>query len=78
MHPDRVQAALRQLEAVAPAFRTSPYVQRAQAWLAFLSGDRSRALEALARAEADPDHAAPELQGELAAMRRMFAGPAGP
>ena len=75
LDPRRAREALRELEALGPACQTSPYVQRAKAWSRFLSGNRPQALACLELAQADPGHAAPELQGELAGMRRLFTAP---
>ena len=68
----RLKEALRQLDAMAPAFQDSPYVQRARAWIQFLAGNRTQALDTLGRAQADPKRTAPEIQGELAMMKRWF------
>ena len=71
--PGRSKEALCQLDGLAPAFQDSPYVQRARAWVQFLAGNRAQALEALGRAQADPSRTAPEIQGELAMMKRVFS-----
>ena len=71
--PGRLKEPLRQLDAMAPAFQDSPYVQRARAWIQFLAGNRAQALETVGRAQADPSRTAPEIQGELAMMKRWFS-----
>ena len=71
--PGRTRDALRQLEALEKPYQTSPYVLRARAWVQFLSGNRTQALEALALAQGDPTLTAPEIQGELAMMKREFS-----
>jgi hypothetical protein len=55
-----------------PADFDSPYVHRARAWFAFLSGHRAAALAELARAMNDLQRRAPELRTELEQTRLRF------
>jgi|GEM_PF-283179 len=60
------------LAAIDAAQVDSPYVQRARAWVHFLSGRLPEALASIDVAKADPRHQAPEIQSELAATRALF------
>jgi len=51
----------------------NPYLLRAQAWSAFLRGDRATAKELLELAIADPKHDAAEIRPELEGLRSRFA-----
>ena len=68
----------RRLALLRPADSDSPYVHRARAWFAFLSGHRAAALAELGRAMEDPRRQAPELLAELEQTRTRFqAAPSG-
>lgn len=63
------------LAKAAPELPGNPYLLRAQAWAAFLKGDRSQALRWVDQAILDPNYDAPELRPELKALRSRFALP---
>ena len=67
----------RRLALLRPVDADSPYVHRARAWLAFLSGHRAEALAELGRAMADLQRRAPELRTELEQTRIRFQAAAG-
>lgn len=60
------------LLALGPEVLDSPYLHRAKAWLAHLSGQPAAALSELDIALADPRRQAPELRRELEATRAAF------
>jgi tetratricopeptide (TPR) repeat protein len=62
----------RRLALLRPADSDSPYVHRARAWAAFLSGHRAAALAELDRALHDLQRRAPELRTELEQTRLRF------
>jgi len=62
----------RRLALLRPADSDSPYVHRAKAWFAFLSGRQDAALAELSRALDDPRRQAPELRAELEQTRARF------
>lgn len=69
--PEAKEAA-KLLAEIAPGERDSPYVHRAQAWLAIQSGQHATALVELSLAVADPRRQAPELRAELEQLRVTF------
>jgi len=62
----------RRLALLRPADSDSPYVHRAKAWFAFLSGHQAAALAELGQAMDDPRRQAPELRAELERTRTRF------
>jgi tetratricopeptide (TPR) repeat protein len=62
----------RRLALLRPEDSDSPYVHRAKAWFAFLSGHQDAALAELGRALDDPRRQAPELRAELEQTRARF------
>lgn len=70
--PARLKELEARLEATEPGAR-SPYWHRAMAWLHHLAGRPAQAAAALEAARLDPRHQAPEIQGELVAMKALFA-----
>jgi tetratricopeptide (TPR) repeat protein/tRNA A-37 threonylcarbamoyl transferase component Bud32 len=67
----------RRLALLRPPDTDSPYVHRAKAWLAFLSGHRDAALAELGRAMNDLQRRAPELRTELEQTRLRFQAAGG-
>jgi tetratricopeptide (TPR) repeat protein len=62
----------KRLALLRPADSDSPYVHRARAWYAFLSGHQAAALAELGQALDDPRRQAPELRAELEQTRTRF------
>ena len=50
----------------------NPYLLRAQAWQAYLLGNKNKARELIDQAILDPNHNAPEVQPELQSLRFHF------
>ena len=71
--PD-LQAGAKQLADLPAGDTDSPYLHRAKAWSAFQVGQRELALAEVARALTDARRQAPEIRGELEAMRVQFSG----
>jgi tetratricopeptide (TPR) repeat protein len=67
----------RRLALLRPADSYSPYVHRAKAWYAFLSGHQAAALAELGQAMDDPRRQAPELRAELEQTRTRFQAATG-
>ncbi|MBI3131200.1 MAG: protein kinase [Acidobacteria bacterium] len=69
--PDRkaAEAAMDKALSLAPG---RPQVLKARAWIRHLQGKSDEALEDLEAALRDPDHLAPEFQGEMKALRDRF------
>ena len=65
----------RRLALLRPGDADSPYVHRAKAWAAFLSGHRAAALAELDQAMIDLQRRAPELRTELEQTRARFQAP---
>jgi tetratricopeptide (TPR) repeat protein len=71
--PDLKEGA-KQLGELPASLADTPYVHRAKAWSAFSAGKRDLALQEVTRALADVRRQAPEIRGELEAMRAQFLG----
>ena len=67
----------KRLALLRPADSDSPYVHRAKAWYAFLSGHQAAALAELGQALDDPRRKAPELRAELEQTRTRFQAATG-
>ncbi|HTL97882.1 MAG TPA: tetratricopeptide repeat protein, partial [Holophagaceae bacterium] len=70
LHDARLGGSL--LNRAAGLIPGNPYLLRAQAWSAYLKGDRAAALDHLALAIQDPKHDAPEIRAELEELRSRF------